>query len=427
VTVADARQTLLGRAGLVSAIQSSLRSPGEPRLFSVSAMPAHTAVYTHANAIGQACAAGFTWEQAAQCAIGECLERYACLDYDAAALHTASEDELGDAAVGFARFAVWSDEQYAQSWFPFPRPRSDAPIRWVRATSLITGATRYVPACLVYLPYAPRDRADLLSLAMSSGQACHVDTERALATGLYEVVERDAFVITWLRRLRLPRVEVGRDRELAAVIDRHFARTGLELHFFDMTLDLALPTFLCVCEGRSARGPMFTIGAATRATAREAACKALVEAGQTWFWARELLAGRPDWRPAPDWSNVREFSDHVRLYAEPEMARELAFLLDTPARAELPRPEDHAPARAALARAIDVIARAGHDVLAIDTTPRDVAAAGYVAVKVLVPGLAIMWCDQFIPPLGSPRIRSVPETLGLAASPGLNLVPHPFP
>jgi len=46
---------------------------------------------------------------------------------------------------------------------------------------------------------------------------------------------------------------------------------------------------------------------------------------------------------------------------------------------------------------------------------------------VLVPGLAIMWCDQFIPPLGSPRIRSVPETLGLAASPGLNLVPHPFP
>src|SRR6185436_13284672 len=150
-----------------------------------------------------------------------------------------------------------------------------------------------------------------------------------------------------------------RDRELAAVIDRHFARTGLELHFFDMTLDLALPTFLCVCEGRSARGPMFTIGAATRATAREAACKALVEAGQTWFWARELLAGRPDWRPAPDWSNVREFSDHVRLYAEPEMARELAFLLDTPARAELPRPEDHAPARAALARAIDVVARAG--------------------------------------------------------------------
>ena len=424
MTTAAARDTLLGRVGLVSALQSNLRAPGEPRLFSVAAMPASTAVYTHANAIGQACAAGFTWEQAAQCAIGECLERYACLDYDPAALRVATEDELGDEAVGFARFAVWSDEQYAHPRFPFPRPRRDAPIRWVRATSLVSGATRYVPACLVYLPYAPRDRQDMLSQAMSSGQACHVDVARALATGIYEVVERDAFVITWLRRVQLPRVDVRRDRAVAAILDRHFAGTGLELHFFDMTLDLALPTYLCVCEGRSPRGPMFTIGTATRATAREAATKALVEAGQTWFWARELLSSRADWRPAPDWSNVREFSDHVRLYAEPEMAQHLAFLLDTPARRELP---DDAPPRDAVAHAIDVLARTGHDVLAIDTTPPDVAAAGYVAVKVLVPGLAIMWCDQFLPPLGSPRLRSVPEALERPASPTFNLVPHPFP
>jgi ribosomal protein S12 methylthiotransferase accessory factor len=429
VTVAGARETLLGRAGLVRGLQSARRTPGDPRLFSVSALPASTGVYTHANAVGEANAAGLTWEEAARCAIGECLERYACLEYDPAALLLASEAELGDEAVGLARFAMWSDAQYDQPRFPFPRPHRDAPIRWVEARSLVTDARRYVPACLVFVPYAPRDRQDLQSTSMSSGQACHLDATRALLAGLYEVIERDAFVIAWLRQLQLPRVDASTDPELAALVGRHFTGTGLVPHFFDITLDLGLPTFLCVCEGRSARGPMFTVGAATRASAREAAAKALVEAGQAWFWARELLAALPDWRPAADWSNVRDFPDHVRLYAEPDMARHLAFLLDTPARRELPpRDADRPPPPdAALARAVELVAAAGHDVLAIDTTPRDVAAAGYVTVKVLVPGLATIWCDQFLPPLGSPRLRRVPEALGLPAAPGFHLVPHPFP
>jgi ribosomal protein S12 methylthiotransferase accessory factor len=426
-----ARAGYLGRAGLIGAVKQILRAPGEPRLHSVTALPANTAVYTHGNLIGQANAAGFTLEHAMQCAIGECLERYSCLHYDADRLVRATQQALGDDAIGFDEFGVYAGWQYDAPGWPFARFRPDVPVSWVEGKSWLTGRRRFVPACLVYVPYRPRERADLLALSVSSGQACHPDLEQAVLTGLYEVVERDAFMISWLRRLPLPRVLYQDDAVLGPLWRRHFADDQLEYHLFDMTLDVALPTYLCLVEGRTARGPMFGMGAATRIAHRDAAAKALLEAGQDLIWCRDLVRRDPGWRLAPGGANIREFQDHVRLYCEPEMAAELAFLTDSPRRRALPAPDaDRAPpARPALEHALRCLDAQGLDCVVVDTTAADVAAAGFHAPKVIIPGLVMLTADHRLQALGSPRLRTVPAKLGIEALalPGLNPTPHPFP
>src|SRR5262249_3898873 len=160
----------------------------------------------------------------------------------------------------------------------------------------------FIPAQLVYIPYVPSGGEPLLCVPVSTGQACHPDRTQAILTGLYEVVERDAFAISWLRKLPLPRLAYRDDPVLSELYRLHFEGCQLEFHVYDMTLDIGIPSCLCIVEGRSARGPLAGIGAATRLTQREAVTKALLEAAQVMVWCRDLARRRADWRPEPDWS-----------------------------------------------------------------------------------------------------------------------------
>jgi ribosomal protein S12 methylthiotransferase accessory factor len=423
-----ARDSMIGRMGLIRVCKTLLRSPGEPRLHSVTVIPADTAVYMGANIVGDAGAVGFTHAQAIHGAIGECVERYSCAYINPELTVYASKQDLGDDAIGMDEFAIHTDDQYDAPGWPFPRWRADHPITWVRGRSLLTGARRYVPASLVYVPWLPSDPSDMLTLAVSTGQSCHTDFDLACLTGLYEVVERDAFMITWLRKLRTTRIDYHDDAVLAQLYQRHFAGCDLAFHVFDMTTDLRIPSMLCVVEGRSHKGAIFGMGASTRLSEREAISKALLEAAQDMIWCRDLVRRKPDWRPAPDWSNIRDFQDHVRLYCEPEMRPELAFLLDGDRRRRVE--DDPAPpsVQDALARALDRVRAVGLDCILVDTTAPDVAAAGFHAPKILIPGAAPLTAPHSLPALGSPRLQSVPRWLGQDDRlDGFNPIPHPFP
>jgi ribosomal protein S12 methylthiotransferase accessory factor len=414
--------------GLIRHCRTILREPSEPRIWSVSAIPAGTSLYMGTQVAGDAGAVGFSYEQAAVGAIGECIERYCCGNQDPDTLVYASQAELGDEAVGMDVFAVHAPEQYRPG-FPFPPWRPDTRITWAKGRSLHDGRRRYVPACLVYVPFVPRGPGDLLTLSVSSGNACHTDRDAAVLSGLYECLERDAFMIMWLRRLRPTRLDILADPVLADLYRQHFDGCDLQFHLFDMTTDLRIPSVVCFVEGTSDRGPLVGMGASTRLSERDAVVKALLEAAQDMVWCRDLLRRKPEWRPAPDWSNVRDFEDHVRLYCEPDMKPHLSFILDTP-RVRPTAPPDPRGTREALDVCLAELRAHGLECIVIDTTAPDVAAAGFHAPKVMIPGLVPLTAVHRLPALGSPRLRSVPIRLG-AAGPHdpveFNPIPHPFP
>jgi len=432
--LAHCDQTMRGPLSLVRHAQRILNQPGLPRIHNASSIINSIKSYNHSELVGDTGAAGLTWEEAAMGAIGECIERYCCAVYDHDELTYASQRELGDTAIGMDRFALYSQRQQAHPDFPLSAWQPELPIHWVQGEVLGSGESRRVPACLAYIPYVhhpdeSRTR-DLLALAVSSGQACHSDPAAALLSGLCEVVERDAFMITWLKRLAVPRIEWEHDAELQQIYQRHFACPGLSFHLFDLTLDIAIPTVLCVIEGEGPRGSYLCVGCSTRPNYRQAITKAWLEASQTLVWLRDLMQRRRDWRPDADYVNLRDFEDHVRLYGEPEMRAHAEFLLDTELRV---RPDFDAAAQDSategLAACVAAVKAAGYEPIHVDLTTADVQDAGFVVPKVFVPGLATLYATHGLPCVGSPRFDEVPAKLARASLPQgvFNTSPHPFP
>jgi ribosomal protein S12 methylthiotransferase accessory factor len=427
-----ASATVMGRLGLVRAVKQILREPGEPRLFSASSVAARTGFFARNDIQGHCGAIGFTWPEAATGAIGECIERYCCGQYEWGDLVFATQDELGPAAIGMDTFALYTPKQYAHPDFPFAQWRASEPIWWAPGWSLVTRERRYVPAALVYVPYEPRNRdkpTDFVALAVSSGQACHTDPTRALVTGLCEVIERDAFMIVWLRKLVPQRVDYMADPELRAIYDRYFAGSALTFHIFDITLDIRVPTMLCIVEGTSARGPFIATGAATRPTERAAIVKALLEGAQDVVWVRDLIKRKPHWRPDPDFMNVRDFEDHVRLFCEPYMVPHVDFLLGStgsrPVAADRACPS---PAHE-LQHCVAEVEQHGFDVVVVDTTSPEIAEVGFCVPKVFIPGTVQLTAIHGLPAVGCPRLFDVPARIGYRGPifDGINPIPHPFP
>ncbi len=417
---------MLGGLSLIAEAHELLWWPGDPRIFSATPTAAATERFAPCG-VPSAGGVGFTRQQALETTIGECIERYSSSYYELEQLVLARGDQLGERAVGIDRFSLYAPQQYAHPDFPLPAYRADRPIYWARGRALADGAERLVPAALVYLGYRG-EAGDLFSLPVSSGTACHPDPDRATLSALLEVVERDAFMITWLRSLPRTRIQVDDDAGLCALGQRHLYGPGLRYHVFDITTDLAIPTVLCLVEAQSARGPAFAAGAAARPTERDAIAKAMLEAASAITYSRAVVRRTPQWRPEPQFINVTTFEDHVRLYAEPDMGAHLRFLLDTPdqrppsAGRDLPA----GPPAEQLRRCVAAIAARGYQPIACDVTAPDVALAGLTCTRALIPGAVPLVAVHKLTALGSPRLHQVPAALGYPVSRRFNRIPHPF-
>lgn len=429
---AHAKRTLVGQAGLISMLQPILVSPGEPRIVAVSSVTAALENVSPIRIPGNQGGAGFTYEEAAAGAVGETIERYCAACYEWDALLYASAEELGEPAIGMDRFALYSDEVYDDPRIPLVRWRPDMPIYWVEARSLHSGERRYVPAALVYTPFRDDDprRLPLIAVAVSTGQACHRDRDTALLSGLCEAIERDAFMLTWMRRIPPQRIDFRADSLLDGYFQRYFECRSLEFHVFDITLDLQIPTVLCVTAGFSERGRFANVGCATHPSERHAVLKAMKEACQGASWARGLMETRADWRPEPDFHNINSFEDHVRLFCEPDMVPHMDFILKTERRRGpgTPRPEDDDVA-AGLRLCLSELERNRLEAVVVDLTTPDVAELGFYVPKVMVPGLAHLTAVHMVPALATPRYREVPRRLGFIGGvhDEFNPTPHPFP
>ncbi|MCB1298643.1 MAG: YcaO-like family protein [Microthrixaceae bacterium] len=369
-----------------------------------------------------------TWHDAAVSALGECVERYCCA-VQPENLVFASQLDLGDSALSIDDFELFADAQYEHPDFPFPRHTRDLEISWVRMTRLGDGDARFVPACLIYIPFTPMrdDGADMLALSVSSGQACHSDRDVAVLSGIYEVIERDAFMLTWIRRLTPVRLDISASDALQAWFDNYLGSSALTFDVFRLPSDIDIPTVLCVARGTTATGAFACVGAACRLSEVDAVKKAIIEAAQGAVWIRDLIRTKPDWRPTENYSNVRDFSDHVRLYGESEMLQHLDFLYEGPT--EVVACDPPVDTAAALSIAVQRIQAVGLEPLVCDISTPELADLGLFVTRVLIPGSVQLTAVHGLPNFGARRYDTVPERLGFTAEihREYNRIPHPFP
>ena len=417
--------------GVVPVLEELMAACDEPRLVRVSCESAHGGALLGAR-LGSAAGmggAGFSRGEAAAAAIGEAIERYSACYVPREGLVEATAAELGDAAVAPESFALFQPRQYAQPGFPFTPFTRTTRLHWTEGVDLATGRQVWVPAELVYLSHVGGESR--IGYATSNGLACADDIVAATGRGLLELLERDAFMLTWAQRLSLPRLDVSGNARLPALEARYFAPAGLAHVTIDLSCFHGVPTVLGVVTAPGSVGAL-GIGAAAATTIERAWWKALSEAFASRAAGRRLALVRPGRSFGEDGSDIVSFEDHIQFYSDDANAARAAFLT---ASAEVRATADLGtlPARGEALNAdlVGRIARAGSVAVAVDVTSPDVASAGLRVVKTLAPGLCALDVPHRARFLGSPRLLDMSERDGLTARrlsfDDLNSDPHPFP
>lgn len=345
---------------------------------------------------------------------------------------------VADHAVDPAECGLYADDAASE----LVRWSADLPIPWVWGWSLRDERAVLVPALLTY--YHLADQSAKFVQECSNGCASGGCLEEAVLHGLLELVERDAFLISWYARPDLTEID---PRTSARPATRHMVERlsmyGYDVRLFDSRIEFPVPVVTAVAHRRDG-GPgtaLFCAGASP--DPEEAIASGLYEvAGQVPDFARETAALAGLLRAkAADFDRVRTLTDHPMLYGLPEMARHAEHLLAR-RRPALPVAEVYREWNAVRPRTLDLrddlrhcvaaVTAAGFDVVVVDQTSPEQLAIGLRTASVLAPGLLPIdfgWRRQRA--LSAERTRTVLRRTGRLdrdLAPGeLNLAPHPFP
>ncbi|MEU3915477.1 TOMM precursor leader peptide-binding protein [Streptomyces sp. NPDC029721] len=322
----------------------------------------------------------------------------------------------------------------------------DLELDWVRGWSLTRRRPVLVPEHVAYwdVPGAGRPRVVYES---SNGCGLGNSPEEAALYGLFEVAERDAFLMAWYAATPLRRVEPPPDDPDTALLADRAAVAGYRLLLLDATNDFGIPAVVAVCryEGTHPDAPRMFLAAGAhhdpRAAIRSAVAEVVTNVLESPGRAFSEDGARDPRRLRPMLDRpelVVGLDDHVGVNALPEAGPRLEFLLaDTPsapvAAAWPGAPEPVADLAALLAATVDRLAGAGLEVVTVDQTEpglRD--RLGLHCVKVVVPGsLPMTFGHVNRRTRGLPRLLDVPHRLGRTPRPlrheELALHPHPFP
>ncbi len=352
-------------------------------------------------------------------AVGEAIERYSSSRYRKADLHRSSLNDLEGECLDPRRLCLYDDVQYDRPGFPFVRFDPTRSIEWTRGYWLDTGKPVWVPALMTYFEFHA-SRAELFCQVTSNGLAAGAGLEDAAHRAVLELVERDAFMITWLAQRPGRRLHLDETLDSGAhEVVRQLGERGVEVELFLLEAGLSIPAMICLGFGDGERWPGVTVALAAHMNPRAAARKAILEQGHVGPFLARLMLSRGRSIPAAP-NEVRTLFDHALYYAPADRVRIFDFLRDqggTPIPlADLPVPPD-----LSLAACVGLLQRGGARVAIADVTSPDVAESPFRVARALGTGIQPIDFGFGLQRLPAPRLLSA-----LNGRSGLNPHPHPF-
>jgi ribosomal protein S12 methylthiotransferase accessory factor len=324
----------------------------------------------------------------------------------------------------------------------FARWHQDLVCSWVWGYSLRSEQPLLVPEQLVYYLDRNNTRKTFVQ-ECSNGCAAGSTIEEAILHGLLELVERDAFLLTWYgglvpREIDMASIESPLTKAMCARVEL----LGYDLRCFDIRVDTRIPVIAAVAVRRDNGLGSLCFAAGSSLDPHKAVQAAICEVAsyvpslEARLRAQESLVRSM----VSDFTRLRDLEHHALLYALPEMRGYADFMLNQETKFDLRelyelqgRQRTTGPdLREDVLTVVEELVRIGSDVVVVDQTPPEQEVIGIHTVCTLAPGLLPIdfgWDRQRA--LRSKRLRLAPVVAGLRAEPlsdeEVNWAPHPFP
>lgn len=419
------------RAGIVTNLSPQMRGPDVP-------CPPHlwNATLTHYDfqnsPLGMRLTGGkgLTEAQAKLSALGEALERYSAFHWDPSRIRVG---QASDTAITPTDCVLYSDQQYAAGVPYRPWSRADQ-TSWISGIELPTGAPVEMPASLVYLLGALPRVEDRATAVTSNGLAAGRDLPHAILGGAYEVIERDAFMITWLNRLPAVTISTPQSGCHAAGIIRHYDRFGVKIRLLSLPTDHIATVIMAIAEDPSSDSAFRLIGLGCDVDPPTAVDKAVFELCQLRTGTAARTQGNDYMTRLCNYDAVRDINDHVLFHLMATNAHEFDFLTQSGATCALgdlscPDLKDD-ETQTALDYVIAGAVRTGARIAYAEITTPDIAALGPRVVRVIMTDHQPIHFGHGEGRLGGARLYSAPVSWGVRDAPlheaELNQCPHPL-
>ncbi len=301
----------------------------------------------------------------------------------------------------------------------------DKKLWWTAGFNLTANKKVFIPAQITYLSF-PRKKDEIMLRfpCISTGAAGSFNKTQALINGIYEVVERDSFMNVYLGKIPVKKIDlrVIKSKILENIL-KSVHKCNMELHVFNTTNDLSIPSFLSLLVDRTGIGPAVTVGSKSNLNVVDAIIGSIAESIMLRPWARSLIV-----------KSRKEMNDLIRsdimikrtfYWLDPKMLKNLAFLLKKKEERYIARTFKKTQAEE-LTMLVKTIKAKGYEIFYSDITSPQIKKFGYLVYKVFIPSLQPLYLREeeksFV---NIKRLKKVAGYFGVKKA-IINPVPHPF-
>ncbi len=420
-------------AGVVERVRKIAKLPDEPFVFRYVAFLEGVAISAGADFCSE--------KKALQKTLGEAVERYTWRGSDyffLGKIRKTAYAKIKENALDIFSLAGFSAEQ-KKNW-KILQFDEKTKFGWIPANSLVGAKQVFCPVQLLSAMYAkkyaktPRHserKEPMLRWCITTGVAAGQSVESALLSAILEIIERDAFMITYLNRIAPPQYDqesLSEDEEVGEILAK-FKRYGLGVHLFHLPSDFPVFITLALIMDPSGVGPAVAVGASADFNLRDSILDALSEClsvsislrnesdkevgrinreGRLIYWAKAENLSKLDFLLKGKKEEVN-WNEHRNFFA---LAQAKKTKTDTRKKLEILRKE---------------FVKNKYELLWAEITSPEVEKNGFHVVSAVAPDLQPLHLDEEIPYRSGKRLTEVPKKLGYFAAEKLNQDPHPFP
>ncbi len=331
--------------------------------------------------------------------IMEALERHISGIIPYADLIKSSANKIDKQAIDPRRVALYKQRQHSKKEFPLIPFSEDREYYWKEVMTFPGRKKRYLPIECLYFPINTEFTPQPYTLANSSGVAAGFSFRDALLRGLYEVIERDAFMVAWVNRIIKPIIQKTSLSDKEQERMEEIKKLGYQIYCVDLTLDIA-PVMLVIAVSHQQK-PSLVLGAASNLNVNKAISKALAEVEKQLYWdLREpnkiQILSNP--------KQVRGVSDHMALYATSEHLEKASFLWQGNIQ---PLEVSSRVSGDELKILLNLLSVGKKEVITADLSSSLLKKAGIWVIRTIVLGLVPISFGYGMEPLGMPRLKKL--------------------
>lgn len=360
--------------------------------------------------------------------LSESFERYAGMIYKNQNFIKGSYSQLREKALDPVEVAAFTKSQLRQKDFERFRFDENTQFNWTEGTSLISGKKILVPAQLVYWNYKLNGELTI-HFGLSTGVAGGTSYAGATLRGIYEVVERDSFMIAWLNKLPLKEVDLSHTEDSQIEeLTNELKKYKLELHVFDSSTDVRIHSFIGILIDKNINRPIMNCGLSAGLNPEKTIITTINEAFHGMPWRHEKLSKIGNKKIKPE--SIVSFDDRTVYWYQKGKLKELNFLLRSRNKIKISDLENYSTGSCIkdLQFIREELKEKNLETIVVDITPRDIKEIGFKEVKVLIPKMQPLYLIEKYRYLGGTRLYQIPEFLGFKRKKEeeLNKIPHPF-